>query len=122
VHDHNISFQKSKQGDFGFWQIRTSSHMDWPQQSRVIEIGRADDGRLVIGTQVVNHAGAELTQMSQIGEATDEALAQPLHLAGISRILAANDWQRFDGKEALEVLEGQPADRNAWLWLKDPLA
>ncbi|MEI6590800.1 MAG: metallophosphoesterase [Actinomycetes bacterium] len=122
VHDHNISFQASSKGDFGFWQIRTSSHMDWPQQSRVIEIGRADDGRLVIGTQVANHAGAELTHMSQVGETTDDQLNQPLHLAGISRILSANDWQCFDGKKSLEVLEGQPGDRNAWLWLNDPLA
>lgn len=122
VHDHNIGFQTSTQGDFGFWQIRTSSHMDWPQQSRVIEIGRADDGRIVIGTQVANHAGTWLTRMAEVGETTDEQLNQPLHLAGISRILAANDWQRFDGSNSLESLEGQPSDRNAWLWLNDPLA
>lgn len=122
VHDHHISFQPSSKGGFGFWQIRTSSHMDWPQQSRVVEIGQTGEGRLVIATQVINHSGALLTSLAQVGETTEAQLTDPLHLAGISRILAANDWQRFDGSNSLEVLEGQPDDRNAWLWLEDPLA
>jgi metallophosphoesterase (TIGR03767 family) len=122
VHDHNISFAKSSKGEWGFWQIRTGSHMDWPQQSRVIEIGRTDDGRIVIGTQVFDHAGANILNLAAARETTTEQLTDVLHLAGISRILAANDWQRFDGSNSLEVLEGRPEDRNAWLWLKDPLA
>jgi len=121
VHDHNISFAKSPQGDWGFWQIRTGSHMDWPQQSRVIEIGRTDDGRIVIGTQVFDHAGAELLSLAEVAKTTDDQIIDVLHLAGISRIVAANDWQRFEGGNSLEALEGTPGDRNAWLWLADPL-
>ena len=122
VHDHNISFAKSAKGDWGFWQIRTGSHMDWPQQSRVIEFGKTGDGRIVIGTQVFDHAGSAVLTLAQAGETTDEQLTDVLHLAGISRIIAANDWQRFEGGNSLEVLEGTPSDRNAWLWLADPLA
>lgn len=121
VHDHNISFQKSEQGDWGFWQIRTGSHMDWPQQSRVIEIARTEDSRLVIGTQVFDHAGKSFLKLADTGNLTSDDLENPLALAGVSRILAANDWQRFAGSNSLEILEGTPHDRNAWLWLKDPL-
>jgi metallophosphoesterase (TIGR03767 family) len=121
VHDHSIKFNKSAAGDYGFWQIRTGSHMDWPQQSRVIEIGKTTDGRIAIGTVVFNHAGAQILELPELAETTDAQLADPVYLAGISRILSVNDWQRFDGSNKLEVLEGQPEDRNAWLWLADPL-
>ena len=121
VHDHNISFTKSKNGDWGFWQIRTASHMDWPQQSRVIEIAKTMDGRIAIGTQVFDHAGAAILSLTDLAGFNSGALGDVNRLAGISRVLAANDWQRFAGSNSLEVLEGQPADRNAWLWLSDPL-
>jgi hypothetical protein len=122
VHDHNIGFAKAAQGEHGFWQIRTGSHMDWPQQSRVIEIAKTTDGRIAIGTVVFNHAGTTLLNLSELASAKADDLENPLYLAGISRVLAANDWQRFAVREALEVLEGKPEDRNAWLWLQDPLA
>jgi len=122
VHDHNIAFAQSSHGNWGYWQIRTGSHMDWPQQARVIEIAKSDDGRVVIGTQVFDHAGQPLLNLQELQTTTDDQLREPLYLAGISRILAANDWQRFDGSNSLEVLEGTPQDRNAWLWLADPIA
>lgn len=121
VHDHNIGFAKAPNAEHGFWQIRTGSHMDWPQQSRVIEIAKTTDGRIAIGTVVFNHAGTEILHLSELLQTTEQDLANPLYLAGISRILSANDWQRFDGSNSLEVLEGRPEDRNAWLWLSDPL-
>ena len=120
VHDHNISKAAAPSGEQAFWQIRTGSHMDWPQQSRVIEIAKTADGRIAIGTTVFDHAGSELLELADIPKAGN--FEDPLQLAGISRILAANDWQRFDGSNSLEVLEGAVTDRNVWLWLQDPLA
>ena len=122
VHDHNISFMKSDAGDWGFWQIRTASHMDWPQQSRIIEIARSGDGRIAIGTKVFDHAGQPFLDLASLKLITRENLEDPIQLAGISRLLAANDWQRHSGSNSLEMLEGKPEDRNAWLWLSDPLA
>lgn len=122
VHDHSIKFVQSVSGTHGFWEIRTGSHMDWPQQSRVIEIGITDDNRIAIGTVVFNHAGTQILSLPELTKTTDEQLTDPVYLAGISRILSANDWQRFDGSNSLEVLEGKPTDRNAWLWLANPLA
>ena len=122
VHDHNIGFATAPNGEHGFWQIRTGSHMDWPQQSRVIEIAKTTDGRIAIGTVVFNHAGTAVLNLNELANAGEQELKDPLFLAGVSRILSANDWQRFDGSSSLEVLEGKPTDRNAWLWLPDPLA
>jgi metallophosphoesterase (TIGR03767 family) len=122
VHDHNISFKRSDKGNWGFWQIRTGSHMDWPQQSRVVEIARSADGRIAIGTMVFDHAGAPILDLSSLESIDRNDLDDPILLAGVSRILAANDWQRFEGYNSLEALEGKPEDRNTWLWLFDPLA
>lgn len=45
----------------GFWEINTAAHIDWPQQSRLIEIGwrpgRAADSVIIFGT-AVDHAAA----------------------------------------------------------------
>ena len=96
--------------------------MDWPQQSRIIEIARSGDGRIAIGTKVFDHAGQPFLDLASLKLITRENLEDPIQLAGISRLLAANDWQRHSGSNSLEMLEGKPEDRNAWLWLSDPLA
>jgi len=116
VHDHKISRSKNTDGSLGFWEIRTASHIDWPQQSRVIEIVKTSNGKIAIGTVVFDHAGPIEFRGSP------EELASPTALAGLSRLLAANDWQRQNGGEfAIETLEGEIHDRNAWLWADDPL-
>ena len=117
VHDHKISQRKNSDGTHGFWEIRTASHIDWPQQSRVIEIVRSNNKKIAIGTVVFDHAGP-----ADFNGSPDE-LANPVALAGLSRLLAANDWQRqAEGPFNIQHLEGQPEDRNIWLWATDPLA
>jgi hypothetical protein len=37
-------------------------------------------------------------------------------------MLAGNDWQRQAGPYSLDLAEGEPKDRNIWLWANDPLA
>jgi len=88
--------------------IRTASHIDWPQQSRVIEIAR-DGAEIVIGTCIVDHA-APLEF-----NGTDAELADPIALAAFSRQLAANDWQRQEGLLDISLAEGRPEDQNVWL-------
>jgi metallophosphoesterase (TIGR03767 family) len=68
----------------GFWEINTASHIDWPQQSRLLEIADNRDGTVSIFTTMVDHGGA----LAFEGDLTD-----PTQLAGLSRELAANDWQ-----------------------------
>ena len=116
VHDHKITQSKNPDGSHAFWEIRTGSHIDWPQQSRTIEIVKTSNGKIAIGTVVFDHAGPVV-----FNGAPDE-LVDPVALAGLSRLLAANDWQRQNGGAfGLEELEGQPEDRNIWLWAIDPL-
>lgn len=45
----------------------------------------------------------------------------PVALAGLSRLLAANDWQRQSGPFDVALAEGEAKDRNVWLWAHDPL-
>lgn len=116
VHDHKITQSKNSDGSHGFWEIRTGSHIDWPQQSRVIEIVQTTNNKIAIGTVVFDHAGPVEFK------GTPQEVKDPIALAGLSRLLAANDWQRQNGGPfAIEVLEGQPEDRNMWLWADDPL-
>jgi 3',5'-cyclic AMP phosphodiesterase CpdA len=116
VHDHKISQRKNSDGSHAFWEIRTGSHIDWPQQSRTIEIVKTKDGKIAIGTVIFDHAGPVDFH------GTPDELANPIALAGLSRALAANDWQRQnDGPFGLQLMEGEPKDRNIWLWAQDPL-
>lgn len=68
----------------GFWEINTASHIDWPQQARLIELADNQDGTLSIFTTMLDHAGPAAFN----GDLTD-----PTQLAGLSRLLSANDWQ-----------------------------
>jgi len=116
VHDHKISQRKNADGSHAFWEIRTGSHIDWPQQSRTIEIVKTQGGMIAIGTVIFDHAGPVDFH------GTPDELSNPIALAGLSRLLAANDWQRQNGGPVgLELSEGEPSDRNIWLWANDPL-
>ena len=113
-HQNYINSITHPDGRHAFWHIRTASHIDWPQQSRVIEIAR-DGQELVIGTTILDHAGPLEFHGS------DAELADPIALAGFSRQLAANDWQRQDGLLDISLSEGRAEDQNVWLRASDPL-
>src|SRR5512139_804314 len=68
----------------GFWEINTASHIDWPQQSRLIEIADNRDGTLSVFATMLDHDGP----VAYGGRTSD-----PRALAGLARELAANDWQ-----------------------------
>jgi metallophosphoesterase (TIGR03767 family) len=89
-HTHkNQVWARRRPGGGGFWEINTASHIDWPSQSRIIEVADNRDGTLSLFTTVVDHAGPA----SYAGNLED-----PVHLAGLARELAANDWHnRGDG-------------------------
>jgi len=90
----------------GFWEINTASHIDFPQQARIIEIADNADGTLSIFTTILDHAApAEF----------DGNLDNPLSLASLSRELSANDWQLAD-----DGLEGTSGDLNTELIIQAP--
>jgi len=74
------------------------------------------NNKIAIGTVVFDHSGP-----IEFHGLTNE-LEDPIALAGLSRLLAANDWQRQEpGPFNLEVAAGEEKDRNIWLWASDPL-
>ncbi len=90
----------------GWWEVTTASHVDWPQQARVLEIAADGSGQVVLACTVVDHAG--------VLDPDPGELASIEGLAGWSRALAANDWQRA-GPEGTVAGRGGPGDRNVVL-------
>lgn len=71
-----------------FWEITTSSLIDWPQQARILEFLQVDDrgtAEIAIVSTVVDHAAP--------AQWSAEALDDPATIASISRSLAANDYR-----------------------------
>ena len=88
----------------GFWEVSTAAHIDWPQQSRILELADNRDGTLSVFATVIDSAAP----VSHKGRLDD-----PDRLAALSRELSANDWQPHDGT-------GEPEDRNVELLLPAP--
>lgn len=92
----------------GFWEINTAAHIDWPQQSRIIELTDNLDHTLSIFCTIVDHSGP----VSRGGRLTETAT-----LASLSRELSANDLaNRTDARR------GERTDRNVELLLPDPIS
>ncbi len=108
THRNEVTAHTSADGQSGFWEINSASHVDFPQQSRLIELVDNHDGTLSIFTTMIDHTGPA----SHGGSLADTA-----HLASIARELSANDPQTRD-----DAQEGAPEDRNTELLIKNPLA
>lgn len=106
THTNRITPRPRPEGG-GLWEITTASHIDWPQQARIIEVADNADGTLSIFTTMVDHSGPV-----SAGAGTNN----PTQLAGLARELAANDWHDHSGGT------GTPADRNVELLVANPLA
>ena len=82
-HTHCHAVTAVTDGDgAGFWQITTASHIDWPQQARVVEF-LAHPGGLAIACTVIDSAAGLRYQ----------GTGSPADLAALARELSANDWQ-----------------------------
>ena len=55
THANRVDFYKGRKGR-GFWQINTASHIDWPQQSRLIEVMDNRDGTLSLFGTILDSA------------------------------------------------------------------
>jgi len=95
----------------GFWQIESSSLIDWPQQGRIIELFTDLHVQVWIASTMFNHHGSVLPDYERI------KLDEVNELSGLSRALSLNDWQRRGGKFAIENNEGDKHDRNRILVL-----
>jgi metallophosphoesterase (TIGR03767 family) len=99
----------------GFWEVNTAAHVDFPHQSRVLEIVDNLDGTLsVFGTIVDADAPLGIS-----AAASYAAPATPRALAGLARELGANDPQARPA-DPNAGRRGAPEARNVELVVKRP--
>jgi metallophosphoesterase (TIGR03767 family) len=109
-HTHVHAVAPVTDGSGGFWQITTASHIDWPQQARLVEF-LGTQGGLAIACTVIDSAAPVSYQ----------GTGDPADLAALSRELSANDWQVRDLISAEGgVGAGTAADRNVILTVEWP--
>ncbi len=106
THRNQVWAHRRADGTGGFWEINTAAHVDWPQQSRLIELADNRDGTLSIFATMLDHDGPA---------AYGGRLGDPLPLAGLARELAANDWQLRDAGQ-----RGEAESRNVELLVPAP--
>ena len=57
THRNQVTAHKRTDGTGGFWEINTASHIDFPQQARLIEVTDNGDNTMSIFTTIIDHAG-----------------------------------------------------------------
>ncbi len=93
----------------GFWEINTASHIDFPQQSRIIEVANNMDGTLsIFGTLIDHLSPPDVDHHGNCYTITE--------MASISRELSYND--PFNDPRSRG---GLPKDRNVELVINNPL-
>jgi hypothetical protein len=116
THANAVRFFGGKRGH-GFWEINTASHIDWPQQSRLLEVMDNRNGTLsIFGTILDAAAPAAAPAPGPAGAfSTGE-------LVSLARTLSYNDPQRLadeGGGQERDKL-GAAGDRNVELLVRDP--
>jgi metallophosphoesterase (TIGR03767 family) len=97
----------------GFWEINTASHIDFPQQARIVELVDNGDATLSLLCTIIDSA-APLRWKNT---------SDPNQLAALSRELAANDWQERVSKPDAHGHDGRRgaiSDRNVELLVHAP--
>ena len=107
IHRHRITPHKSQYETGGFWEITTASLIDYPQQSRIIELLDNGDGTLSIAGTLIDHSAPE--------SVTHEGTQTAPSLAALSLELSGNR----PGLDRERML-GQDIDQNVELILRKP--
>lgn len=106
-HKHRVTPRKGKYEHGGFWEITTASLIDFPQQSRIVELLDNGDGTLSIVATLVDHSSPE--SVAYEGPHTAQSLA------ALSLELAMNR----PGLDRAEMTGGV-GDQNVELILRKP--
>jgi metallophosphoesterase (TIGR03767 family) len=116
THANAVRFFRGGKGH-GFWQVNTASHVDYPQQSRLLEVFDNRDGTLSIFGTILDSAAPQAAPAP--GPAGALSLRQ---LASLSRVLSWNDPQRrgTEGSGNAVPKQGTRRDRNVELLVRDP--
>jgi metallophosphoesterase (TIGR03767 family) len=112
-HEHKHAVYTHAREDRLFIEINSPSLIDWPQQGRIVEIAREESGSIVIVSTVIDHDGEIYPDYQRLSQ--DD-------IAGISRLLAVNDYQRREPATSVHRLSGQKTERNFFLRIPDPFS
>ena len=119
VHEHRVRPFRSPYGPgAGFWEVNTASCIDFPQQSRLLDVVDNRDGTVSIFTIALDHKGAPETPGLVVAPGGFTRMAEPFGSANtvsVSRELAAIRW--FDVRWGRR---GKREDRNCELVVKAP--
>jgi hypothetical protein len=125
-HDNKVT-PYPRPGGGGFWEIVTASHIDWPQQSRLIDLFDNRDGTLSLFGSMIEHAGAPDPGTEPLRTQGRRTRQEVMRIASISRELACNDPNSNSGNggpcasgDRRSVSEGGARDRNVELLLRNP--
>jgi metallophosphoesterase (TIGR03767 family) len=99
---------------YGFWEIVTAAHTDWPQQSRLLDLADNRDGTYSIVTTVVDHGAPPRPGTRPPRRGSVLSAKEVGWLASVGRELAYNDPQESPGRR------GSRTDRNVELIVRDP--
>jgi metallophosphoesterase (TIGR03767 family) len=128
-HEHNNRInafeRKDGQGKTlgGFWQINTAAHIDWPQQSRTIDVVDNRDGNLsLFGTAIDQGGSPNPGGAPAVGDSQGQSPEAVSRLASISRELSYNDPDALNGEDGQSDARGSRTDRNVELIVRNPYA
>jgi metallophosphoesterase (TIGR03767 family) len=107
THSNSINPRPGATPTQGFWEINTASHIEFPQQARIVEVCDNRDGTLSLFTTLIESAAPYEVSYSD---------RSPEGLASLYREFSANDLYYKASHE------GGPLDHNTELMLVDPLA
>lgn len=108
-HTHDNAIDAYKRGKRGFWSINTSSVLDWPQQSRLIEVMNNRNGTLSIFATMLNSAAP----LQSIANGRTGDVFTDAQIGTLARRISFNDPQRANSP-------GTRKDRNVELLIRDP--
>src|SRR5260370_29466846 len=80
IHGNRITARPGPAGGHGFWEVTTSSLVDWPCQARLVGLFHAGDGFLGLGGPMIHHHGAALARL-------------PRELAGNAPLHGFGSWR-----------------------------
>ena len=107
---------RSAVGPGDFWHVSTAAHIDWPQQTRMIELIDNGDATMTLALTLIDHAGSPNPGNAPATQDGAGSSGQGvLKLASIGRELAYNDFQ---GSRAARGDE--ESDRNVLIYLDRP--
>ncbi|MET3949924.1 TIGR03767 family metallophosphoesterase [Arthrobacter sp. UYEF36] len=107
THRHQVTPHTPEFDRGGFWEITTASLIDYPQQSRVVELLDNGDGTLSIAATLVDHSAPE--------SVVHDGIHTPASMAALSLELVLNR----PGLDLAEVM-GSAGDQNVDLVLRKP--